>query len=351
MFCSHCGALLQDGAKFCSSCGAAQKAAPKAETPAQGIDFENTFGEFFSPGPEPIGEFFSPRPEPVQPAAEPVIPEPTAPETPAAQAANTSGYYQPSGSAGRRADSAGEQKPRKKKKGALIGILIAVAVVIVVRLLIYAVVNGAVSVYENYAFQDEPVISESYDSKGKGSDSDGKGKTAESDSGDKGKVVQSDSGAAVSSVGGSDEYNAVFSAQGIEPESCLQGGDGDYAAFVEVDTEGWIYQYEFLCDGDIIHTMADSVYIPLEGYSEEEIEMLESIYEELFADVVALDFCRMEMMRTQGCLKIVIYQEDTDSAANVQALEAAGYLDGEGGGLLSMEMTREGMLEAGAVEY
>ncbi len=66
MFCGKCGSKNEDGAKFCSSCGAPLMTAAPAAAPVE-------------PEPAPV----QPEPAPVQPAAAPVQPEPT-PVQPAA---------------------------------------------------------------------------------------------------------------------------------------------------------------------------------------------------------------------------------------------------------------------------
>lgn len=62
-FCTHCGAQLPDGARFCTSCGT-----PVAAAPAE-------------PAPQPTQPAPQPRPQPARSAyTQPVQPQPTRPE-------------------------------------------------------------------------------------------------------------------------------------------------------------------------------------------------------------------------------------------------------------------------------
>lgn len=118
-----------------------------------------------------------------------------------------------------------------------------------------------------------------------------------------------------------------------------------------MDEDGWIYRYEFACEGDIICTRADTVFIPLDGYTDEEVDELVDIYEETFAFVDELDFCSVTVQKSGGHLLIVVLQEDVDEEDNIDALVASGYMDPTGGeGLLSMDLTAESLLEQGMIE-
>lgn len=316
MFCPNCGCQLSDGAKFCTFCGTDVSAAPaQPKKKEENVELKDLFGDYFGDAEESV---------------------------PAKAPASQSGYYQPSAKerkekeSTRAAAAPKEKKPRKKKKGVIRGILITVLAVLAGRLVYYAVSEGV------HAGADaiDRAVRDRKQEEALNSEDKGKGVSAEEGSGKGSKAAA-----------GSLAYQNAFSDAGLVPENNLAGRWGEYTAFVEVDEDGWVYHYEFLCDDDLIITMADSVYVPLEGYDPEEVDALEEIYRDSFASVAELDFCELRLERRDDFLKILILQEDVDEEANIQALISVDYLNATGGGLLSMEMTRTNLLADGLVEY
>ena len=239
---------------------------------------------------------------------------------------------------------AASRKRKKKKKGAGKAVLIAVLAIAAARLVAYGV-REAMNAGTEEAAQirrglQQPAAEEPAE---KNRDLNGEGQALL----DVLEAVNARYGAQAS-----EEYAALFRDAGIAAVSALplESGVTEYA-FAKTDEDGWVFRYEFACEGDIICTMADTIYIPVQGYSEGEIEELRAVYEELFAPVAALDFCTMTMDSDGNYFTLVIVQEDMDNEANIRALEEVEYLDALAGeGLLSMEQTAQCLREQGMTE-
>lgn len=195
------------------------------------------------------------------------------------------------------APSAEPKKPAKAKKNgkkvgaSILGFLAAVAVYAVVRLAVGAVVGG---------------VEEAVDT-----------------------VQENREDAIAAQATPNPNYEAIFADNYIVTMGELSDYMGlyDYDSYAKEDEDGWIFRYEFAYDDDeVIVAMADTVFAPVEGYTEEEIESLaQSLYDN-YADVDALDFCSVTTEVVGDYVKMVIRQEGMNLHSNVRALAENGYL-------------------------
>lgn len=305
MHCPSCGKQLNGDESFCGSCGALVKSSV----------LENTLPE--TPETDEFSRYYS-----------------------------AAGLDAAPGGENRRA----KRKAKKKKKGSIKAVLISILAIVVARLVVFGVreaVDAGVDAVEDAVQnrrgqqqqqQDEVPVGE----KGKS------GFAAENQ-----ELL--DSLEAINAryeAQASEAYAALFADAGIGEASALpfEIGTTDYA-FAEIDEDGWIYRYEFACEGDVICTMADTVFIPLAGYSDEEIENLQDTYTETFAFVDELDFCSVTVQNSGSHMVITVLQEDMDDEGNIEALVASTYMEPTGGeGLLSMALTAESLREQGMIE-
>lgn len=294
MYCPNCGSELAEGAKFCGNCGTAVNSAP-AEPKT--LDFNETFGEYFSP---------------------------------AGNAGTTNN-----------ARSTAPAKPKKKKKkgAGLLGILATIVVVVVVRLLVSGVFMGLDKGIEAAEDAIERKKQEELDETLAAAESE--------------EELQAALEAMDAKANGkaNPEYLDVFERNGLAATSSVVVYVGvNERSFVTEDEDGWIYRYEFGYDDDIVEVMVDTIYIPLANYSPEEYDALEANYRDYFADVDALDCCSLDIISTEDYMIITIVQEDMDDEANIDALEATGYMTTTGTGKLSMSAMGESLLEEGYIE-
>lgn len=297
MYCPNCGSELAEGAKFCGNCGKAVNSAPAEQKP---VDMNEIFGEYFSPAGN-TGTTQNTRS--------------TNPEAPA--------------------------KPKKKKKkgAGLLGILVTVVVVVVVRLLVSGVFMGLDKGIEAAEDAIERKKQEELDETLAAAESE--------------EELQAALEAMDAEANGeaNPEYLDVFERNGLAATSSVVVYVGvNERSFVTEDEDGWIYRYEFGYDDDIVEIMVDTIYIPLANYSPEEYDALEANYRDYFADVDALDCCSLDIISTEDYMIITIVQEDMDDEANIDALEATGYMTTTGTGKLSMSAMGESLLEEGYIE-
>lgn len=294
MYCPNCGSELAEGVKFCGNCGTAVNSAP-AEPKT--VDMNEVFGEYFSP------------------------------------AGNTGTTHN--------ARSTAPAKPKKKKKkgAGLLGILVTVVVVVVVRLLVSGVFMGLDKGIEAAEDAIERKKQEELDETLAAAESE--------------EELQAALEAMDAKANGkaNPEYLDVFERNGLAATSSIVAYVGvNERSFVTEDEDGWIFRYEFGYDDDIVEVMVDTIYIPLADYSPEEYDDLEANYRDYFADVDALDCCSLDITSTEDYMIITIVQEDMDDEANIDALEATGYMTTTGTGKLSMSSMGESLLEEGYIE-
>lgn len=230
-----------------------------------------------------------------------------------------------------------EQKKPGKAKGCLSRILYLVIVVIVVVVVRVIVTEGVDAIFdffdnkkaENRRENTEEVFADNYGNEG---------------------LAQKDK---LSDDEPNPEYMAVFEEAGLTDVCSFDKSmDLDFDSLVNVDEDGFIYRYEFASDGDTVCHMADTTYCPISYYEGATAEEIIQHFEEQFADVKEMDFCRLIVEQQGDYVAIIILQQDVDIQENLQALVDSGYLSlGSDGPAeeLSLSASLKGMQAEGCI--
>lgn len=124
----------------------------------------------------------------------------------------------------------------------------------------------------------------------------------------------------------------------------------DLRTFELID-EGISETMAFGCDGDIIHTMIDTVYVDTEGATTEDIEAFKAECDTTYASLIALDFCAYSFTAEENQVVIKMTLTNLDNIENLRTVASSGIYDfGDTAGLLSMEATADSLCSNGWAE-
>ncbi|MBQ8057444.1 MAG: zinc-ribbon domain-containing protein [Ruminococcus sp.] len=292
MFCKNCGSEIENGAKFCNNCGSPQ------ETPTAAPIYDNTV----QPAPQQTVPVYE---NPTQPTVTPVAPQQDTPQYNSSVPYNPNGNLQP------------PVQAKKSSKGCIVAIIV-VAVVFVLSIIgiVALIVSNVSTDTDNYTSDGVTLFDDS--------------------------VTASNTPSA--------EYTAIFEDNNIAQAPAVFVGL-DSRAFACIDSDGMIENMEFGYDGDTIKELVDTIYYPINDYSDDVLSVLDESFKESFAPADELDCCTVTYSKTADYYIITVHSTDLDNVLNLTDLSDAGVITYDGFALsLSMDETATGLIADGYVE-
>lgn len=176
------------------------------------------------------------------------------------------------------------------------------------------------------------------------------GESSVSDPGAGGSQTGSVSSGDRSLAGGdSIAYDEVFSSRNIVPAPGFFG-TLDSAAYVCVDAEGSIDHLQFGYEGDVIAMMMETVYLPVEGMSDADIQALDQQMLAAYGNS-GLDFVTVSSSTSYSYYSLTVTMRDLDELENIHAAVSAGLLTVDGtDSQMSMSSTESALLAQGYIK-
>lgn len=306
MFCTKCGKQLPDGTKFCTGCGASLAGENAAPAPQQ----------------EPISQ--APQFQQPAPQQEPI---PQAPQfqQPAPQ------FQQPMYQA--------QPAPKKKSKAGIIVLAVIAALVLVF------VIAGIAAGFG-------------------GSDSDASGNSS-----DPVFIPPENPGNASDNIGGGNDtptfttsaptttttaptstanpaYQAIFEGTNILHYQMFLGMDTAY--FAKKNDDGTIYCSDYGYKLDIVQKLVETIYVPVDGYSDAQKSALENANRTQFAKFENLSCCEVKYNMGPKYFTITVTYNNLNDKDSCSELYSAGILNMNS--LVSMSKSEAGMVSKGYVK-
>lgn len=147
------------------------------------------------------------------------------------------------------------------------------------------------------------------------------------------------------------EYAKIFSDRYIVTAPAFFG-TLDAVAYASVDADGYIDHLQFGYQGDTIVQMVETVYIPVEGWSDEDKQALDSNCRANYAAAEALSFVSISYNIGYSYYSMTVTIRDLDQSENLQSAVSAGLLTltDNSATVMSMSATEEGLLAQGYVK-
>ena len=146
------------------------------------------------------------------------------------------------------------------------------------------------------------------------------------------------------------EYVKFFEDHGIQHQD-LTASKGKCASFVTADSDDFVDVMEYIYKGDVINTMRETLYIPVEGADEAGLEELASLLKEMAAEANGFDGIDAEWGKGSEHYWFAFTIEDLDTEEGIEnAMESDLVEMSSSEGLLSMTVTRENMEQDGYIE-
>ncbi len=145
------------------------------------------------------------------------------------------------------------------------------------------------------------------------------------------------------------EYMEVFTSRNIIDTPALFMTE-ETSAVVNVDDEGMIEKIEFGHEDDIILEMCDTIYYPISGFSDAQIEAIDEAMRDTMSKADELSFCTVSYTTTDDYYIVTINSKDLDNALNLQSLSDAGVLGYDGFATsLSLKETVKNFIDQGYI--
>ncbi|MBE6957720.1 MAG: hypothetical protein E7447_01025 [Ruminococcaceae bacterium] len=142
------------------------------------------------------------------------------------------------------------------------------------------------------------------------------------------------------------QYNKILEDAGIVHASPVFGDN--IFSYASVDEEGNVFCADYVCKIDVVTSWAETSYIPVEGYTEDQIwELKRALRVELdYLDLLAC--CSMRFNRAGNYLKVTCVFTDVNKEENYDAIYKAG-LSSENA-TISMKASEDILLADGCVK-
>lgn len=100
---------------------------------------------------------------------------------------------------------------------------------------------------------------------------------------------------------------------------------------------------------DVIKQWVETMYVPLDGYTEDQKATVQDSMKEKFASIEAFSFCTVEYTMLNNCLKIACTYSNADDPATLKEMYNAGVTT-VSDGFLSMNMTEDTLISQGFIK-
>lgn len=336
MYCKNCNKMIPDGTTFCPYCGTPQQVQQNAPVGYQEDDSATVLVDNANLG-YPNNN--------MQPQANPVYQQPAAP---AYQAPVTPGYPPVNPGYPQQGPEAGFQPPmnpamqqpapKKSKTGLIIGLVVGglVLIGIIVGVLVAVFSADTSSDYDNYVDYDyEDIYEDTYE--------DSYGDTYD----DSNDVVADDSGSTPTT------FSAAFQAFLDEKEltfTCYEFDHLDYSVYAGELANGIVDIQELGSDDDVIMEMYESICVPTTGYTQEQIDELDTEMRAAYAGYESLSNCLVDYYEIEDYYVIELYVWNLDDADNISELAELGFLSNGYGTYISLSNTATSLLSSGYVK-
>lgn len=123
----------------------------------------------------------------------------------------------------------------------------------------------------------------------------------------------------------------------------------DTTSLIMKTEDGVICCADYGHDGDIIKLWVETMYVPLNDYTEEQKTAVQNSMKEEFASIEALSFCTVEYKMLNNSLKIICTYNNADDPATLKEMYNAG-ITTVNDGVLSMNMTEDTLISQGFIK-
>lgn len=165
---------------------------------------------------------------------------------------------------------------------------------------------------------------------------------------DKAEVIPQKRLVEPSSTTGSSEYNAIFEGTNIIHFSGVFATDT--VSYAMMNEDGWISVRDYAYKGDTVKEWSATDYIPVEGYSEEALAIIEESCKEDVASYDGISCAEASYNMGYNYVSITVKFTNVDDKDNLNELYEEGYVDTEDCDYLSMQSCEKLYLEEGYVK-
>lgn len=137
--------------------------------------------------------------------------------------------------------------------------------------------------------------------------------------------------------GSNDAYEKIFSDRYIVTAPAFFG-TLESAAYANVDSDGYIDHLQFGYEGDTIVQMVETVYMPVDGWSDADIDALDANCQKTYAQAGELPFVTISYNMGYSYYSVTVTMDDLDQVENIQAAVNAGLLSMTHGSASVMSM-------------
>ncbi len=147
-------------------------------------------------------------------------------------------------------------------------------------------------------------------------------------------------------------YTEIFSSRNIvdSPVFFLTPESSDYAAVMASENGEIIDKMALGFEDDLVKEMAEVTYIPISGFTQEELETFDSTMRENYAALTSEAFCTADFAMTENYYVTTFQFKDLDVPENVQKLAEYGFVTQQDVTAISAEVTEQSLLGSGYVK-